>query len=134
MFIKDRKGRIRGVNIFNTIAHKENHKLITTQCGRITQTQIEAARRVIAKQVKRKAKYKSHIRANTSVSTKPSEVRMGKGKGAIDYYICRVKAGQLIFSIDGIIPIISAKSMFLRAARKLPVKIKIIYGDNKINN
>jgi large subunit ribosomal protein L16 len=132
MFTKDRKGRIRGVKLFKEIPHINNHKLITVQCGRVTETQIEAARRVISKQVKKKAKYKLHIHPSISVSSKPSEVRMGKGKGSIDHYISRVRAGQIIFSVEGTVPTIAIRNMFLKASRKLPVKIKIIYATNQL--
>jgi large subunit ribosomal protein L16 len=132
MLQKTRKGRIRGVKFFNELPHLYSHKLVLTEAGRLTTNQIEAARRIISKQVKRVGTYKIHVRASTSVSTKPSEVRMGKGKGAIDYYIARVKAGQLLFTIRGLNSIESYRT-FLRASRKLPLKIKIITASGVID-
>jgi large subunit ribosomal protein L16 len=125
VFTKDRKGKARDVKLFNPAPHQSSHKMMSLQAGRLTSNQIEAARRVISKQVKRIGRYKIHIHPLTSVSSKPSEVRMGKGKGSIDYYICRVKAGQLLFSVQGVSPILT-RNLFLKASRKLPVKIKII--------
>lgn len=125
MFTKHAKGRIRGVKLFNENHFINNHGIASLQCGRITANQIESARRVISKSVKKLGSYKIHIRPTTSVSKKPAEVRMGKGKGGIDHYVSRVKAGQVLFTIEGL-PSLLAQATLLKASRKLPIKIKII--------
>jgi large subunit ribosomal protein L16 len=126
MFVKDRKGRIRGVKLYKPSVFNENHRMICLQSSRVVANQIESARRVISKKIKKIGVYRVHIRPTTSVSAKPSEVRMGKGKGSIDHYISRVKAGQLLFSIGGSVSPIIANEVFLKASKKLPLKIKII--------
>ncbi len=125
MFTKQAKGRIRAVKLFSEKHFLTHHGLAAMQCGRVTANQIEAARRVISKSVKKVGTYKIHIRPTISVSKKPAEVRMGKGKGAIDHYISRVKAGQVLFTIQGL-PLLLAQTTLLKASRKLPLKIKII--------
>jgi large subunit ribosomal protein L16 len=131
MFVKDRKGRIRGVKLFNQFPHMDWQKMIAVQPARITSSQIEAARRAISKSVKRVGKYRVHIQPVVTVSAKPSEVRMGKGKGSIDHNIARVKAGQLLFSINGLSSL-RALAIMRRASRKLPLKIKIIQAHQRI--
>ena len=102
--MKDRKGRIRGMKHPRPSDMQWEHILRTSQSGRLTAPQIESARRIIAKRVKKIGTYKIHVIHSTSVTKKPSEVRMGKGKGAIDHYIARVKAGQILLSIQGVSP------------------------------
>lgn len=131
MFVKDRKGRIRGVKLFNQFPHMDSQKMIAVQPARITSSQIEAARRAISKSVKRVGKYRVHIQPVTTVSSKPSEVRMGKGKGAIEYNVARVKAGQLLFSVTGL-SFLQSIAIMRRASRKLPLKIKIIQAHRRI--
>lgn len=125
MFTKDRKGRVQGVKLFDEVPFFLSHKLITLAASRLTKEQLESARRVISRQIKRIGKYKIHVAPTVSVSSKPSEVRMGKGKGAIDHYIARVKAGQILFSLDGV-PHTLAESVLIKASRKLPMPTHIV--------
>lgn len=122
--MKDRKGRTRGIKKINP---KESiqfeHLLRSTQAGRITAQQLESSRRIIAKHIKKLGTYRIHVYPSISVSKKPSEVRMGKGKGAIDHHIVRIKAGQLLFSIQGVSSTI-AKDVFSRVKYKLPVQVQ----------
>jgi large subunit ribosomal protein L16 len=122
--MKDRKGRIRGMKHPRPSDMQWEHILRTSQSGRLTAPQIESARRIIAKRVKKIGTYKIHVIHSTSVTKKPSEVRMGKGKGAIDHYIARVKAGQILLSIQGVSPEI-AKSLFEKVQYKLPLQTVI---------
>lgn len=125
MFTKNSKGRIRGVKLYHPSNISNQQAIITLQSGRLTVNQIEAARRVISKSVKKIGTYNIHIKPSTSVSKKPSEVRMGKGKGAIDRYVSRVKSGQLVFTLKGIGKQLAYNAL-LKASRKLPIKVKII--------
>ena len=95
-----------------------------TQPERVTSRQIEAARVALTRHMKRAGRVWLRIFPNIPVSKKPIEVRMGKGKGNPEYFVCRVK-GRIIFEIDGVNDIL-AKEAFDRAASKLPIKTKII--------
>jgi large subunit ribosomal protein L16 len=125
MFTKDRKGRVCGVKIYDEVPFFNSHKLISVAASRLTKEQLESARRVISRQIKRIGKYKIHVSPTVSVSAKPSEVRMGKGKGAIDHYIARIQAGQIIFSLEGVSPSV-AENVLLKASRKLPMKTNMV--------
>jgi large subunit ribosomal protein L16 len=92
---------------------------------RVTARQIEAARRAITREMKRAGKLWIRIFPDVPVSDKPAEVRMGKGKGAIEFWVARVKPGRIMFEIDGV-PEEVARSAFALGAAKLPVKSKFI--------
>lgn len=128
--MKDRKGRVRGFKQFDVTSQKWEHTLRSEQSGRITAQQMESGRRIITKRIKKIGTYRLHIQQNVSVSKKPSEVRMGKGKGAIDHYITRVKAGQLLFSIQGVSPR-TAETLFKKVQYKLPVQTAIYVSKSK---
>ena len=100
------------------------------ECVRITGRQIEAARRAAVRCMKRQGQFWIKVFADIPVSKKPAEVRMGKGKGAIDYYIARVKAGQILLSIQGVSPEL-AKSLFKKVQYKLPVQTMVFTFDQK---
>jgi large subunit ribosomal protein L16 len=119
--MKDRKGRIRGMKTHKLHESSWEHILRSSQSGRLTAQQIESARRILSKRLKKQGSYHIHVHPSISVSKKPSEVRMGKGKGAIDHYICRIKAGQILFSIQGV-PSSMSKLLFKRVSYKLPVQ------------
>ena len=92
---------------------------------RVTARQIEAARRAITREMKRAGKFWIRIFPDVPVSDKPAEVRMGKGKGAIEFWVARVKPGRIMFEIDGVSEEV-ARSAFALGAAKLPVKSKFI--------
>ena len=92
----------------------------------MTARQIEAARRAMTRHVKRQGKVWIRIFPDVPVSTKPAEVRMGKGKGSPEYWACRVKPGRIMFEMDGV-PAETATEAFLLAAAKLPIKTKIVH-------
>ena len=102
-----------------------SHGLLALEPERITSRQIEAARVALTRHMKRAGRVWLRIFPNIPVSKKPIEVRMGKGKGNPEYFVCRVKPGRIIFEIDGVNDIL-AKEAFDRAASKLPIKTKII--------
>ncbi|WP_416365596.1 MULTISPECIES: 50S ribosomal protein L16 [Sphingomonas] len=92
---------------------------------RITARQIEAARRAITRHMKRQGRLWIRIFPDLPVSGKPAEVRMGKGKGAPEYWAARVKPGRILFELDGVDGKIAAEA-FERAAMKLPIKVKVV--------
>ena len=95
------------------------------QPDRIVAKQIEAARVSLTRYMKRTGKVWLRIFPNIPVSKKPTEVRMGKGKGAPEYWVCRVKPGRIIFEVDGISENIARVALY-KASAKLPIKTKFI--------
>ena len=95
------------------------------QAGRISSRQIEAARRAITRHLKRSGRIWIRIFPDVPVSKKPVEVRMGKGKGVPETWICRVKPGRVMFEVDGVqAPL--AKEAFRRGADKLPIRTRFV--------
>ena len=122
---KAHKGRIHGVAERGATINFGSHGLQAMEPERITSRQIEAARVALTRHMKRAGRVWLRIFPNIPVSKKPIEVRMGKGKGNIEYYVCRVKPGRIIFEIDGVSDVV-AKEAFDRASSKLPNKTKIV--------
>lgn len=96
---------------------------------RITARQIEAARRAISRAIKRQGRLWILVFPDVPVSQKPAEVRMGSGKGAPEYWACRVHPGRIMFELDGV-PEAVAKEAFSLAAAKLPIKTKFIQRES----
>jgi large subunit ribosomal protein L16 len=96
-------------------------KAITS--GRLTSRQIEAARIAMTRYMKREGKVWIRIFPDKPITSKPLEVRMGKGKGGLDHYVCPIKPGRMLFELDGV-PIEVAKEALRLAAQKLPVLTK----------
>jgi len=92
---------------------------------RITARQIEAARRAITRAMKRQGRLWILVFPDVPVSSKPAEVRMGKGKGSPEYWACRVHPGRIMFELDGVSEEI-ARQAFELAAAKLPIKTKFV--------
>ena len=92
---------------------------------RIIGKQIEAARVALTRHMKRQGRVWTRIFPNIPVSKKPVEVRMGKGKGAPEYWACRVKPGRILFEIDGVSETIAKEALY-KASAKLPIKTKFI--------
>lgn len=92
---------------------------------RITARQIEAARRAITRHMKRQGKVWIRVFPDVPVSKKPLEVRMGSGKGSVEWYACRVKPGRIMFELDGVSEEIARHALELGAA-KLPIKTKFV--------
>jgi large subunit ribosomal protein L16 len=92
---------------------------------RVSARQIEAARRAMTRHMKRLGRVWIRVFPDVPVSKKPTEVRMGKGKGAPELWVCRVKPGRVMFEIDGV-PLQLAKESLALAAAKLPIKTRFI--------
>lgn len=99
--------------------------LKSLESGKLNSRQIESARKVITRYMKRAGKLWISVFPHTPVTAKPAEVRMGSGKGNVEYYIAKIKPGRIIFEIDGIEPG-EAEVALQKAAAKLPFKTKII--------
>jgi large subunit ribosomal protein L16 len=124
-FRKAHKGRIHGNAKGGTVLNFGAYGLKAISPARITARQIEAARRAITRHIRRAGRVWIRIFPDVPVSTKPAEVRMGKGKGAPEYWIARVKPGRVMFELDGV-PGDLAREAFRLAAAKLPLETKII--------
>ena len=131
---KQFKGRIHGNAKGGTQLSFGAFGLKALTPDRVTARQIEAARRAITRRMKRQGKVWIRIFPDVPVTSKPLEVRQGKGKGSPDYWAARVKPGRIIFEIDGVSEEV-AREAFDLAAMKLPIKtrfIKLINFCNKI--
>ena len=122
---KQHKGRIHGVAQAGTSLNFGAYGLKATQPERLTARQIEAARRAITRHMKRAGRVWIRIFPDLPVTSKPTEVRMGKGKGSVDYWAARVKPGRIMFEIDGVNEEIAREALRLGAA-KLPVKTRFV--------
>ena len=124
-FRKAFKGRIRNVTKGGAELNFGQFGLKAMEPERITARQIEAARRAMTRHMKRAGRVWIRIFPDVPVSKKPTEVRMGKGKGAIDYWACRVKPGRVMFELDGVSEETAREALRLGAA-KLSVKTRFI--------
>lgn len=124
-FRKAHKGRIHGNAKGGSSLNFGGFGLKALEPGRITARQIEAARRAMTRHIKRQGNVWIRIFPDVPVSSKPAEVRMGKGKGSTDYWACKVKPGRIMFEMDGVEGDI-ARRAFELAAAKLPIKCKIV--------
>ena len=122
---KAHKGRIHGKAHRGEILNYGTYGLKAIQPDRIISKQIEAARVALTRNMKRTGKVWLRIFPNIPVSKKPTEVRMGKGKGAPEYWACRVKPGRIIFEVDGVSESVAKEALY-KASTKLPVKTKFI--------
>lgn len=124
-FRKAHKGRIRGNAKGGSALNFGEYGLKALEPERVTARQIEAARRAISRHVKRVGRLWIRIFPDVPVTRKPAEVRMGSGKGSVEFWVCRVKPGRIMFEIDGVSEAI-AREAFERAAAKLPIKTKFV--------
>ena len=124
-FRKVHKGRIYGTaQKGNTIAFGE-FGIQSLSRGRMTSRQIEAARRAMTRYVKRGAQIWIRIFPDKPITKKPLEVRQGKGKGNVEYYVCPIKPGKILYEMEGVDEEIAMEA-FRLAASKLPVETKFI--------
>ncbi len=122
---KQHKGRMRGKALRgNTLTYGE-FGLQAMNCGFLTNRQIEAARIAISRHTKRGGKVFIKVFPDKSLTKKPAEVRMGKGKGSPEHWVAVVKPGRIIFEIQGVEKEVSEEALRL-AMYKLPIKTKII--------
>ena len=124
-FRKQFKGRIHGVSKGGTELNFGAYGLKAMEPERVTARQIEAARRAITRHMKRQGRVWIRIFPDVPVSSKPTEVRMGKGKGSVDYWAARVHPGRIMFEIDGVNDTIAREALRL-GAQKLPVLTRIV--------
>ncbi len=124
-FRKTFKGKIHGDAKGGTDLNFGAYGLKALEPERITARQIEAARRAITRHIKRQGRLWIRIFPDVPVTAKPAEVRMGKGKGGIEYWAARVKPGRILFELDGVPGPLAAEA-FSRAAMKLPIKVKVV--------
>jgi large subunit ribosomal protein L16 len=124
-FRKQFKGRIHGKAKSGTTLTFGAYGLKSQEPERITARQIEAARRAITRHMKRSGRVWIRIFPDVPVTAKPTEVRMGKGKGAPEFWCARVKPGKIMFEIDGVPEDVAREALRLGAA-KLPVKTRFV--------
>lgn len=124
-FRKAFKGRIHGNAKGGTTLNFGAYGLKALEPDRITARQIESARRAITRHIKRAGRVWIRIFPDVPVTKKPIEVRMGKGKGGVEFWACRVKPGRIMFELDGV-PMGLAREAFELAAAKLPIKTKFV--------
>ncbi|RZO68797.1 MAG: 50S ribosomal protein L16 [Parvularculaceae bacterium] len=124
-FRKQFKGRIKGVAKGGTALNFGSFGLKAMEPERITARQIEATRRAITRAMKRAGRVWIRIYPDVPVTAKPTEVRMGKGKGSVDRWVAKVKPGRVMFEIDGVSEEIAREALALGAA-KLPIKTRVI--------
>ncbi|WP_404403601.1 50S ribosomal protein L16 [Pelagibacterium halotolerans] len=124
-FRKAHKGRIHGVAKGGTNLNFGEYGLKAQEPERITARQIEAARRAMTRYMKRAGRVWIRVFPDVPVSSKPTEVRMGKGKGAPEYWAARVKPGRIMFEIDGVSEEVAREALRL-AAMKLPIKTRFV--------
>lgn len=124
-FRKVHKGRNRGLaNVGNKISFGE-FGLKAMERGRMTSRQIEAARRVMTRKVKRGAKIWIRVFPDKPITNKPLEVRMGKGKGSVEYWVAQVQPGRVLYEMQGVDEAV-AREAFDLAAAKLPFKTQFV--------
>ncbi len=124
-FRKQHKGHIRGVAKRGTALNYRSYGLKAVEPERITSRQIEAARRAMTRAMKRAGRVWIRVFPDVPVTKKPTEVRMGKGKGSVEYWAARVKPGRIMFEIDGVDRETAKKALELAAA-KLPIKTRFV--------
>lgn len=122
---KQRKGRITGSETRGTTLAFGEFGLKAIESERITARQIEAARRAISRQMRRQGKIFIRVFPDIPVSKKPAEVRMGSGKGSVEYYVFKTRPGRVLFEVSGASEEVAREALRL-AANKLPIKCKII--------
>ena len=122
---KAHKGRIKGAASSAVTLNFGTFGLKAQEPARITARQIEAARRAMTRQMKRSGRVWIRLFPDVPVSKKPTEVRMGKGKGTPELWVVRVKPGRIMFEIDGVTESVARESLRLAAA-KLPIKTRVV--------
>ncbi len=122
---KHHKGRIHGVAQSGNQLDFGSYGLKAMAPARITARQIEAARRAIVRSIRRQGKIWIRIFPDLAVTDKPAEVRMGKGKGSVEYWCVRVRPGRVMFEMDGV-TLDNAREALTLAGAKLPIKTKFV--------
>ncbi|MES2662714.1 MAG: 50S ribosomal protein L16 [Pseudomonadota bacterium] len=124
-FRKQFKGRNRGLAYRGSSVSFGTVGLKAMERGRLTARQIEAARRAMTRHIKRGGKIWIRVFPDKPISKKPLEVRMGKGKGAVEYWVAQIQPGKVLYEMEGV-PDDIAQEAFRLAASKLPFKTKVV--------
>ena len=124
-FRKQMKGHLRGEATRGVEVTFGSYGLKAESNERVTSRQIESARRAMTRHIRRGGKIWIRIFPDTPVTKKPAEVRMGSGKGAVDHYAAKVRAGRIMFEMDGVTEDVAREAMRL-AAHKLPVRTRFV--------
>ena len=124
-FRKQMKGRNRGLAHRGSTVSFGEFGLKATGRGRMTARQIEAARRAMTRHIKRGGKIWIRVFPDVPVSKKPLEVRMGKGKGNVEYWVCKIQPGRMLYEMEGVSETI-AREAFRLAAAKIPFKTTFV--------
>ena len=127
---KMQKGRNRGKATRGNVVNEGEFGLQTLEAGLITANQIEAARIAMTRYIKRGGKVWIKIFPNKPISKKPADTRMGKGKGATEYWVAVVKPGRILFELAGVTEDVAREALRL-ASHKLPVKTKFLARETK---
>ncbi|MBK8924035.1 MAG: 50S ribosomal protein L16 [Saprospirales bacterium] len=122
---KQHKGRNQGLAYKGSSISFGTYGLKAMEFSRITSRQIEAARVALTRNMKREGKVWIRIFPDKPLTSKPAEVRMGKGKGAVDHYVCEVQPGRVLFEVEGVSKEIAYESL-QKAAQKLPIICKAV--------
>ena len=130
---KQQKGRNRGMAGRGVKISFGSFGLKATTHGRLTSRQIESARIAMTRHMQRQGRVWIRIFPDKPITTKPLEVRMGKGKGAVDHYVAPVQPGRILFEMDGV-PVEVAKEGLRLAAQKLPVLTKFVVRNDYIED
>jgi large subunit ribosomal protein L16 len=120
-FRKQHKGRNTGIAVRGSSVSFGEYGLKSVSRGRLTARQIESARRTITRHVKRGGKIWIRIFPDKPITKKPLEVRMGKGKGSVEYWVAQIRPGMMLYEIQGVSEEL-AREAFTLAAAKLPLK------------
>ena len=128
-FRKMHKGRIKGEAKGGSTLNFGTYGLKAIEPERVTARQIEAARRAMTRHMKRQGRVWIRIFPDVPVSKKPTEVRMGKGKGSVEYWAAKVKPGRIMFEVDGVDEEVAREALRL-AAMKLPVKTRVVQRED----
>lgn len=124
-FRKSHRANIKGVAVRGSTLQNGSYGLMALESARITSRQIEAARIAMTRHIKRGGQVWIKIFPHTPVTSKPAETRMGSGKGGVEYYVARVRAGRILYEMTDV-DAATAKEALSLAASKLPLKTKLI--------
>ena len=124
-FRKQFKGRNRGLAIAGSKVSFGQFGLQAVERGRMTARQIESARRAMTRHIKRGGKIWIRVFPDVPISKKPLEVRMGKGKGNVEYWVCKIQPGKMLYEMEGVSEEI-AREAFKLASAKLPFKTNFV--------
>ncbi len=119
------KGRVKGLAHRGSTVAFGSFGIKALEMGRLTSRQIEAARIAMTRHMKREGQVWIRIFPDTPITSKPAEVRMGKGKGALDHWVCKIKPGRILYELEGV-SVDVAKEALRLGAQKLPMKCKFV--------